>query len=109
MPVKLRSRTTTKGRATAGKRHVSQELVICRLPRRRPPTRSGEMDDEVYARLKKEVLPKKLSAFIVGAIRAKLYLDAKALDVAYQAASKESWRKSLDENWKHVDAERCPK
>jgi predicted CopG family antitoxin len=67
------------------------------------------MDDDVYARLKKEVPSKKLSAFITGAVRAKLYLDAKALDVAYQAASKEQWRKSLDENWKHIDAEGCPK
>ena len=67
------------------------------------------MDDDVYARLKKEVLPKKLSAFIVGAVRAKLHMDAKALDVAYQAASKEQWRKGLDENWKHIDAEGWPK
>lgn len=52
---------------------------------------------------------KKLSAFIIGAVRAKLHLDAKALDIAYQAASKEQWRKSLDENWKHIDAEGWPK
>jgi predicted CopG family antitoxin len=63
------------------------------------------MDDDVYARLKKEVPSKKLSAFITGAVRAKLHLDAKALDVAYQAASKEQWRKGLDEDWKHIEAE----
>jgi hypothetical protein len=47
------------------------------------------MDDDVYARLKKEVPPKKLSAFIAGAVRAKLRPDAKTLNAAYQAASKE--------------------
>ena len=63
------------------------------------------MDDDLYARLKREVPSKKRSAFIAGAVRAKLHPDAKALDVAYQAASKEQWRKGLDENWKHIDAE----
>ena len=67
------------------------------------------IDDALYARLKKQVPYKKLSAFITGAIRAKLHLDAKALDVAYQAASTEQWRKSLDENWKHIDAEGWPR
>jgi hypothetical protein len=67
------------------------------------------MDNDVYARLKKEVPSKKLSAFITEAVRAKFHPDAKALDVTYQAASKEPWRKSLDENWKHIDAEGWPK
>ena len=51
------------------------------------------MDDDLYARLKREVPSKKRNAFIAGAVRAKLHPDAKALDVAYQAASKEQWRK----------------
>jgi Arc/MetJ family transcription regulator len=67
------------------------------------------MDDDVYARLKKEVPPKKLSAFIAGAVRAKLHPDAKALNAAYQAASKERWRASFDEDWKHIDEEGWPK
>jgi hypothetical protein len=67
------------------------------------------MDNDVYARLKKEVPSKKLSAFVTGAVRAKLHLDANVLDVAYQAASKEQWRKRLNENWKHIDAEGWPK
>ena len=67
------------------------------------------MDDDVYARLKKEVPPKKLSAFIAGAVRAKLHPDAKALNAAYQEASKERWRKSFDEDWKHIDDEGWPK
>ena len=61
------------------------------------------MDDDVYARLKKEVPPKKLSAFIAGAVRAKLHPDARALNVAYQAASKEQWRVGVVEDWKYVD------
>ena len=63
------------------------------------------MDDEVYARLKQEVPSKKLSAFITGAVRAKLYPAAKALNAVYQAASKERWRKDLDEDWQHIDDE----
>lgn len=65
--------------------------------------------DDVYARLKKEVPSKKLSAFIVRAVRAKLQPDAKALDTVYQAASKERWRSDLDEDWKHIDGEGWPK
>jgi hypothetical protein len=66
------------------------------------------MDDNVYARLKKEVPPKKLSAFITGAVRAKLQPDANSLDAAYKAASKEQWRAGLAEDWKHIDDEGWP-
>lgn len=61
------------------------------------------MDDDVYARLKKEVPAKNLSAFISEAVRAKLHPDAKALNIAYQAASKEQWRVGVVEDWKYVD------
>ena len=67
------------------------------------------MDDDVYVRLKKEVPAKKLSAFISKAVRAKLHPDAKALNAAYQAASKERWRTNLVEDWKHVDDEGWPR
>ena len=67
------------------------------------------MDDDVYARLKKEVPPKKLSAFITGAVRARLHPDAKVLDAAYKAAGKERWRAGLVEDWKCVDDEGWPK
>ncbi|MGH7166862.1 MAG: HigA family addiction module antitoxin [Nitrospiraceae bacterium] len=43
MPTRLRSRTTTKSRTTAGRRGSSREVVGRRLPRQRPPTRPGEM------------------------------------------------------------------
>lgn len=67
------------------------------------------MDDDVYARLKKEVPPKKLSAFIAGAVRAKLHPDSQSLNAAYRAASKERWRISLNDDWKYVDDEGWPK
>lgn len=67
------------------------------------------MDEKVYTRLKKEVPPKKISAFINAAVRAKLLPDKKTLDTAYQAARKERWRKNLAEDWKHTDVEGWPK
>ena len=60
------------------------------------------MDDDVYARLKKEVPAKNLSAFISGAVRAKLHPDAQALNAAYQSVSREQWRAGLAEDWKHI-------
>lgn len=59
-------------------------------------------------RLKKEVPPKKLSAFIAGAVRARLHPDAKALNTAYNAARKEHWRTELSDDWKHTDAKGWP-
>ena len=67
------------------------------------------MDDDVYARLKKEVPPKKLSAFIASAVRSKLHPAAKTLDAAYRAARKEGWRKQLEDDWKGTDGEGWPK
>ena len=66
------------------------------------------MDDDVYERLKKDVPPKKLSAFITTAVREKLHPGAKALDAAYRAASKERWRKKLSDDWKDADIEGWP-
>ena len=43
MFTRLKSRTSIKREARMGRRRVSQELVIRRLPHRRPPTRPGEM------------------------------------------------------------------
>jgi predicted CopG family antitoxin len=61
------------------------------------------MNDDVYERLMKEVPSRKLSAFIVGAVRAKLRPDARTLDTAYQSASKEQWRAGVAEDWKYAD------
>jgi len=67
------------------------------------------IDEDVYARLKKEVPPKKISAFISAAVRARLDPDRKALDAAYQSARKERWRKGLNDDWRHTDVEGWPK
>jgi predicted CopG family antitoxin len=61
------------------------------------------MDDHVYARLKKKVPTQDLSAFITEAVQAKLRQDARTLNAAYQAASKEQWRVGVAEDWKYVD------
>jgi hypothetical protein len=66
------------------------------------------MDDDVYARLKRDVPSKKLSAFITGAVRARLHPDARALNAAYRAASKERWRTGLSEDWKHTEGDEWP-
>ena len=63
------------------------------------------IDDDVYARLKKEVPPIKLSVFISQAVRAKLNPDAKTLQVAYRVASKEQWRTSLADDRRHIGGE----
>ncbi|MCP9470838.1 MAG: hypothetical protein NNA31_12675 [Nitrospira sp.] len=67
------------------------------------------MDEDIYARLKKEVPPKKISAFISSAVRAKLHPDKKALDEAYRAARKEHWRKELEDDWKSTEGDGWPK
>lgn len=66
------------------------------------------MNEEIYARLKKEVPPKKISAFISSAVSAKLHPDKKALDDAYRAARKERWRKELEADWNGVEGEGWP-
>ena len=50
MPMRLKSRTTTKGRPAAGRQGHARELVGRRLPRQRPPTRPGEMLLEEFIR-----------------------------------------------------------
>ncbi|WHZ28687.1 MAG: hypothetical protein OJF51_003485 [Nitrospira sp.] len=67
------------------------------------------MDEDIYARLKKEVPAKKISAFISSAVRAKLHTDTKTLDAAYRAARKERWRKELEDDWKNTEGEGWPK
>ncbi|MGZ8375517.1 MAG: hypothetical protein ACXW4A_11490 [Nitrospira sp.] len=66
------------------------------------------MDDDIYSKLKKEVPPKKLSAFISSAVRAKLHPDTKSLDAAYRAARKERWRNQLEDGWKSTEVAGWP-
>lgn len=66
------------------------------------------MDEAVYTRLKKEVRPKKMSAFITEAVRAKLSPDSSDLDAAYRAARKERWRTRLVEDWRETETDAWP-
>jgi hypothetical protein len=66
------------------------------------------MDEGVYRRLKRELPPKKISAFIEDAVRARLYPDRKTLDTAYEAARKERWRAELSADWAVTETESWP-
>ena len=66
------------------------------------------MDKDLYLRLKKEIPPKKISAFITEAVRSRLDPDKKALDAAYKAASRERWRAHLSRDWIVTETERWP-
>ena len=61
-------------------------------------------DEAVYARLKKQVRPKKVSAFINEAVRP----DRPTLDAVYKAAGKERWRRRLADDWSRTDTEGWP-
>jgi hypothetical protein len=64
------------------------------------------MDEDLYRRLKKELPPKGISSFINKAVRARIHPDRRTLDNAYQAASKERWRRTLEQDWKAIETER---
>ena len=101
--------------------HLGQMIgaVVAALPRRLMP----RLDDGGEARgrspqyhdgrgslpaPKEELPPKRISAFINEAVRARLFPDRRNLDAAYRAARRERWRKRLAEDWKHTDAEGWP-
>jgi hypothetical protein len=66
------------------------------------------VDKDVYLRLKKELPPKRISAFINDAVRARLLPDRKTLDAAYRAASREAWRRRLVSDWAVTETEDWP-
>lgn len=66
------------------------------------------MDEDLYKRLKSELPPKRISAFIADAVRSKLRPDRRALDAAYKAASREGWRRGLQNEWKVTEGEGWP-
>lgn len=66
------------------------------------------MQETLYRRLKREVPPKKISAFINDAVKTKLYPDRLTLDKAYRAARRETWRRALAQEWKHTETEGWP-
>ena len=66
------------------------------------------LDKELYARLKRELPPKRISAFIEEAVRAKLRPSRMLLDQSYKAAAKEKWRRALAEDWATTEGEAWP-
>ena len=66
------------------------------------------MDQDLYRRLKTELPPKGISAFIGEAVRARLHPDRRTLDAAYRAARKERWRDELANDWVPTETEKWP-
>ena len=66
------------------------------------------MEADLYRRLKRDVPPKGISAFISHAVRARIYPDRKALDQAYKAASEEAWRRQVAGAWDRTDTDGWP-
>ena len=83
----------------------AQSCIQCRIM---PAHLSITIDRAVYARLKRELPPKRISAFIEEAVRAKLRPDRRALDAAYRAASAERWRGTLAHDWSRTEGEEWP-
>jgi hypothetical protein len=66
------------------------------------------MDEKLYRRLKRELPPKGISAFIEIAVRERLFPERRVLDAAYRKASAETWRRRLGRDWSVVDTEGWP-
>ena len=66
------------------------------------------LDEDLYRRIKRQLPPKRLSAFINEAVRARLSPDVKTLDAAYRAASRERWRQRLGREWEATEIEDWP-
>jgi hypothetical protein len=67
------------------------------------------MDADLYRRLKTELPPKRISAFINDAVRARLTPPKGELDAAYKSARLESWRRDLKDDWAGTDIEGWPR
>jgi predicted CopG family antitoxin len=67
------------------------------------------IDEDLYKRLKKELPPKRISAFIEASVRARLFPDSRVLDRAYRAARRERWRKKLSSDWASTETEDWPR
>jgi hypothetical protein len=66
------------------------------------------VDEDVYRQLKRAVPPKRMSAFITEAVRARLFPDRRTLDAAYRAASKEAWRRRVSRDWRSTEIKEWP-
>jgi hypothetical protein len=66
------------------------------------------IEDDLYDRLKRELPPRRISAFISQAVRARLRPSVKTLDAAYKAARRESFRGRLAREWSRTESEAWP-
>ncbi len=66
------------------------------------------MDEGLYRRLKKELPPKGISAFIEAAVRSRLRPDRTTLDAAYAAARAERSGRELEDEWATTEVEGWP-
>jgi hypothetical protein len=66
------------------------------------------MDAKLYRRLKREIPPRGISAFIEEAVRRRLRPDRETLEKAYAAARREPWRKELEADWAITETEGWP-
>jgi predicted CopG family antitoxin len=66
------------------------------------------MREDLYRRLKKELPPKGMSAFINEAVQARLRPDRRALDAAYREASEDPSRQELGADWTVTETEGWP-
>ncbi len=66
------------------------------------------IDEAIYRRLKRELPPKGISAFIEEAVKSRLRPDKKVLDAAYEAARRERWRRDLADDWGVTEVEAWP-
>ena len=66
------------------------------------------MDEDLYRRLKKELPAKGISSFINKAVRARIHPDRRTLDDAYRAASRERWRRQVEQEWASTETEGWP-
>lgn len=64
--------------------------------------------EDLYQQLKAKVAPKKLSAFIAESVKMRMGPSRNELDEAYMAASHESWRKRLADEWAVTETEAWP-
>ena len=66
------------------------------------------IDEDVHARLKRELPAKGISRFINDAVRARLRPSGHALDEAYKTAALEKWRRPEARAWRATEAEGWP-
>ncbi|HEY3236175.1 MAG TPA: hypothetical protein VGJ84_15770 [Polyangiaceae bacterium] len=66
------------------------------------------LEEELYARLKSRAAPKKISAFIAEALRARLGPSEAELADAYRQAASEPWRRKLADEWALTEMEAWP-